>query len=93
MRNSGFPSLVAAIVVLTLRWAATALGDTPAPLRGVALVIGQSDYETLAPLPNPARDADLIEEVLDGLGFDVTRVRDRKAERLRDDLADFVADA
>ena len=42
------------------------------PLRGVALVIGQSDYANLPTLKNPANDAAAMEELLKRLGFEVT---------------------
>ena len=38
--------------------------------RRVALVIGNSAYEHLPPLANPANDARAIEDLLHGLGFD-----------------------
>jgi len=62
-------------------------------LRGVALVIGNGDYEQLAKLPNPENDARAIEEMLDGLGFDTTVTMDRNARRLRRDIEGFVEDA
>lgn len=62
-------------------------------LTGIALVIGQSGYEHLSPLPNPANDADAIEELLSGLGFDTTLVSDRNARQLTRALDGFVEDA
>ncbi|MBL8577032.1 MAG: caspase family protein [Mesorhizobium sp.] len=62
-------------------------------LRGVALVIGQSEYEYLSPLPNPANDADAIEALLSDLGFDSVRRADRKASNLAKDLERFAEDA
>ncbi len=62
-------------------------------LRGIALVIGNSAYEHLAPLANPANDARAIEALLDGLGFETTLSSDRDARRLARDLRDFVEDA
>ena len=43
-------------------------------LTGVALVIGQSEYEGLPALVNPEKDADDIDGLLGDLGFDVTTV-------------------
>ena len=63
------------------------------PLRGVALVIGNGDYEHIAKLPNPANDARALEEMLDRLGFETTLVSDRNARRLRRDLDGFAEDA
>ena len=62
-------------------------------LRGVALVIGQSDYGSISDLPNAERDADAIETLLGDLGFDASSVADRDARRLTRDLDSFLADA
>jgi len=50
--------------------AATALSPLPTfaqdhPLKGVALVIGESDYATLQKLDNPKRDARAMDDMLD----------------------------
>ena len=50
-------------------------------LRGIALVIGQSDYEHIAKLPNPENDARAVEEMLDELGFETDVATDRDARR------------
>lgn len=63
------------------------------PLKGVALVIGQSAYETLAPLPNPERDAKAIEDLLDRLGFETELARDENTRKLRRSLDMFIEDA
>jgi uncharacterized caspase-like protein len=63
------------------------------PLRGVALVIGESDYDMLPDLANPQRDARSLDNLLGELGFDVNRVLDGDADELRDEIADFVEDA
>jgi uncharacterized caspase-like protein len=65
----------------------------PETLRGVALVIGNGKYEHIAPLANPASDADAVEELLSDLGFDSVRRSDRDAETLARDLERFVEDA
>lgn len=62
-------------------------------MRGVALVIGQSNYAVLPALANPANDARAIEDLLQDLGFEVTGVTDRDSRRLRRDLERFVEDA
>ena len=60
------------------------------PLRGVALVIGQSDYSGLLPkLTNPKNDARAIDNLLGDLGFDVTRVLDGDGKKLSNEIADF----
>ncbi len=62
-------------------------------LRGVALVIGNSEYEHLSPLANPGHDARAIEALLSNLGFETELSSDRDARRLARDLRDFVEDA
>ncbi|MEO6012928.1 MAG: caspase family protein [Devosia sp.] len=62
-------------------------------LHGVALVIGESDYEGLQKLDNPKRDARAMDDLLDNLGFAVDRVLDGDAKKMRDQIADFVAEA
>src|SRR4051794_29218592 len=76
----------------------TALSPPPAvaqdhPLKGVALVIGESDYATLQKLDNPKRDARAMDDLLDELGFTVERVLDGDAQKLRAEIAAFVAGA
>ena len=63
------------------------------PLKGVALVIGNGDYEHIAKLANPVNDARAIEDLLHRLGFETTMASDRDARRLRRDLDGFVEDA
>ncbi|MEO7222373.1 MAG: caspase family protein, partial [Devosia sp.] len=84
-------------IVAVLLMATTALSPLGAiaqePLRGVALVIGESDYGALADLANPERDARAMDELLDDLGFDVSRVLDGDADELREEIAEFIEDA
>jgi uncharacterized caspase-like protein len=63
------------------------------PLRGVALVIGQSAYESLPGLANPANDARAIDRLLSDLGFSVDAVLDGNARRLARAFERFVEDA
>src|SRR3954464_15216605 len=63
------------------------------PLKGVALVIGESDYGTLNKLDNPKRDARAMDDMLDSLGFSVDRVLDGDAKKLRAEIADFIVEA
>jgi uncharacterized caspase-like protein len=62
-------------------------------LRGVALVIGESKYETLSELVNPNQDARDIDDLLGDLGFDVDRVLNADAEELREAIEEFIEDA
>jgi uncharacterized caspase-like protein len=72
---------------------APATAEEAKSLRGVALVIGQSEYQHIAPLPNPANDARDIEKLLEDLGFDVTGVNDREGKKLERDFERFIEDA
>ncbi len=63
------------------------------PLRGVALVIGESGYQNLPALDNPITDARAIGLMLDGLGFEVSRVLDGDRTRLKQRIDRFVEDA
>lgn len=62
-------------------------------LHGVALVIGQSDYETLGRLPNPANDARAIDRLLSDLGFEVDLVANADRRKLSRSLQRFAEDA
>jgi uncharacterized caspase-like protein len=62
-------------------------------LRGVALVIGEWSYTALPALGNPENDARAMDDLLDDLGFDVTRVLDDDGDRLRTKIARFEDDA
>jgi uncharacterized caspase-like protein len=62
-------------------------------LKGVALVIGQSGYEHIQALTNPANDARQMVKLLSDLGFDARSVSDRDARKLKRDLERFVEDA
>src|SRR5690606_34853495 len=89
MRRLASPLLIAALLLATAL--SPALGAEP--LKGVALVIGESDYEGLVDLPNPSRDARAMDDLLDELGFDVSRVLDGDADKLRDEIEEFIEDA
>ena len=81
--------------MLAILWAGLgpALAEDPQPLKGVALVIGQSAYRQLPKLENPAHDATAVSGLLTSLGFEVTAIADRNAKRLRRDLENFASDA
>lgn len=79
--------------VLCLLVLATPVAAATKAMKGVALVIGQTNYVWLDPLANPDRDARDIDHMLDELGFDVTRVLDVRTEQLREKIDDFVSDA
>jgi len=79
------------LIALALWWAAagTALAD-----RRAALVIGNSDYQTVARLPNPVNDAQAIADMFRTSGFDVVELRrDLGATEMRRVVRDFSATA
>src|SRR5262247_588126 len=66
--------------------AGTALAE-----KRVALIIGNSGYEKVARLPNPANDAALIAETFKSAGFDSVELRrDLKVGDMRRALRDFI---
>ena len=61
--------------------------------RGVALVIGMSDYRTVAKLDNTVNDATDISNMLQGIGFEVTTVLDAGFDELRATIDQFAFNA
>ena len=59
------------------------------PRPRVALVVGISQYKSLAPLPTTRNDAQDMAAALKNLGFEVTTVLDADADQLRNQLQDF----
>lgn len=57
----------------------------------IALVIGQSAYRAVTPLPNPANDAKAMSQLLSDAGFEVVSAADLSQTELRDKVADFAA--
>ncbi len=56
-----------------------------------ALVIGNSKYQTVAKLDNPARDAEAVSGLLRSAGFDVTAALDLGQTDMRRTVRDFAA--
>lgn len=79
---------LAATVLLSLSAAAQ-----DRTLKGVALVVGQSDYAALPRLANPVNDARLISGLLGNLGFEVTTVLDADGTKLSRAMRRFAEDA
>ncbi len=95
-KGLGFGAALAALLaaLLALFWSLAPAGAAEEKsLRGVALVIGNGDYQNLPKLANPPDDARAIEDLLSKLGFDTNLSSDRNAKRLSRDLDDFVEDA
>ena len=57
----------------------------------VALVIGQSNYRAVVPLPNPANDAKAVSQMLTESGFEVLTAADLSQNELRTKVGDFAA--
>jgi hypothetical protein len=74
-------------------YAQTANVGNPAPATGaekrVALVIGNSAYENVTPLPNPANDARAIGQFLNSAGFEVILATDLDHDEMIQVLQDF----
>jgi hypothetical protein len=65
---------LAAVILGLFAWAQPALAATG--LKRVALVLGNSAYQSVAKLPNPARDAAAIAKLLQDSGFEVIQQND-----------------
>ncbi len=77
-------------VFLFLFWASLAFGSPALAEKRVALVIGNSAYQSAPRLSNPANDSEAISGMLKGAGFDVVEhKRDLKANEMRRALRDF----
>lgn len=57
----------------------------------MALVIGQSAYRAVTPLPNPANDAKAMAQLLGEAGFEVTSAADLSQNAMRQAVSDFAA--
>jgi len=80
-------------IALAAALPAAALAEDTRPLRGSALVLGQSEHEHLPKLANPGNDARSIEAILDALGFEIDIASNRNARKLKRDFETFVEDA
>ena len=67
---------------------ATKPAPAPNPVR-VALVIGNSTYRNVSPLPNPKNDASAVADELTRLGFKVTAKYDLSVADMRQALSEF----
>lgn len=57
----------------------------------LALVIGQSAYRAVTPLPNPANDAKAVAQMLGDAGFEVQSATDLSQNDLRQAVGEFAA--
>src|SRR5258708_39168722 len=57
----------------------------------IALVIGQSAYRAVTPLPNPAKDGRAMTQLLGDAGFEVVAAAERSQNELREKVGDVAA--
>jgi uncharacterized caspase-like protein len=57
----------------------------------LALVIGESAYRTVTPLPNPANDARAMSKFLNDAGFEVTAADDLTRDEMNQTVGDFAS--
>lgn len=55
----------------------------------LALVIGNSRYETIAPLRNPENDIEVVSESLEAVGFEVERLSNADGARMLQSISDL----
>nr|WP_291730313.1 caspase family protein [Leisingera sp. F5] len=72
------------LAVAAACWGAKVLAE-----ERLALVIGNSAYGSVPSLDNPVRDARLIAQTLEGLGFDVTLAADAKQIEMKRAIGQF----
>ncbi len=68
-------------------------GNSSPTQNRVALVIGNSNYQAVTVLPNPANDAKAVAEFLTGAGFEVIKADDVTRDGMRKAVLDFAAKA
>lgn len=85
--------VVLACLATPCLWGAPAVAEEPPALKGIALVIGQSDYQSLAKLSNPKADARAMEERLAALGFQTDLALDEGTRKLKRTVSGFIEDA
>ena len=93
MRTNFVKSLWLFVGLVILPGSSLAAGDqrksVPASAARLALVVGNAKYVKLGKLDSPGRDARLMAEKLQQLGFDVTEVADRDLKSMTSDVEDF----
>lgn len=58
--------------------------------RRVAFLVGNSNYEHSAPLDNPVRDVSLLQQILEGLEFEVTSHQNLTRDQIGSSLSQFL---
>ncbi|WP_022720282.1 caspase family protein [Rhodopseudomonas sp. B29] len=74
MKRLGLKLISPLAALIGAALAALSPGEAFADAKRVALVIGNSSYQNVPQLPNPARDADSVGQMFRDAGFDVTMV-------------------
>lgn len=82
--QSKFTKIIVNLLVYLLLFGTFALAD-----RRVALVIGNSTYEHVQPLPNPTNDVDKISAALTNIGFEVSIAKNVDYQTMRLALREF----
>jgi len=73
-------------------WAAASdAAPTSGPERRIALVIGNSSYENVTVLPNPANDARDVSQFLNSAGFEVIQATNLEHDEIMQVMQDFSA--
>src|SRR5215467_1854017 len=88
----GWPMSHRYACVLAAQLAALTLGIASSAAVGenrVALVIGNSAYETVTALPNPANDAKAMADLLTAAGFEVVSAPNLSQNEMRQAIANF----
>ena len=86
MRFSMFRSIVFGAIAATALTAHAAAAESR-----LALVIGQSAYRAVTPLPNPANDAKAMTQMLGDAGFEVVAASDLSQTEMREKVGEFAA--
>lgn len=85
-------SVPAALRTASLQNQGPALASSPNPKeRRLALVIGNSNYETVKTLANPANDAKAVAQLLNTAGFEVVMAFDLDRDTLKQVVSEFSA--
>ena len=81
-----YRSLTMAVTLAAMSWCGL---DAASAENRVALVIGNSAYQSVPELPNPTNDAKAVGEFLSSAGFDIVAARDLSQADMRRSISDF----
>jgi uncharacterized caspase-like protein len=83
----------ALVIAMTLAFGSWIGADAALAENRIALVIGNSTYQSVTPLPNPANDAKAMAELLTAAGFEVVAAPDLTQSAMRRAIGDFAEKA